>query len=276
MKKKWWLWGALIPLALCALAWSGRQVWQNYQEERISDEQMDLKPDVPLAATDWDTDINADTNQNTDTDNSGEEALLPNEEIVGEDGPPLASPAMDFTKLQAANKDIKAWLTVEGIGVDYPIVQSSDNVFYLTHTAEKKSNSLGALFLDFRDSKDFSDFNSVVYGHNMKSGKMFGTLPRMKEKAYFDKVKTGTLYTPGQTYRLEIFAVVVTDSRSTLFNYIFTSPSDKQKHLDFIRKNAKFYRDIGVTAKDNIITLSTCSYEYQDARTLLIARLVPI
>lgn len=244
MKK--WIPYVLLLLSLLVLGFSGWQVWTNWQASRVSDAQMDLKPDMP-----------EDFTPAPDSDNTSE-----------------ALPLMDFTSLKAENEEIIAWLTIDGLEIDYPILQAADNSYYLTHTAEKKNNKQGALFLDYRNNKDFTDFYSVVYGHNMKSGQMFGTLPRMKEQEYFDRVTEGMLYTPAKTYRLEIFAVVVAGSVSDFYQYAFPDITGREAHLDMIRKYAKHYRDVGVTVNDQLIALSTCSYEYKNARTIVFAKLI--
>jgi len=187
--------------------------------------------------------------------------------------PEPALDLMDFTALKAGNPDIVAWITIEGVAVDYPIVQGADNSYYLTHTAEKLNSRLGALFMDYRAHGDFSDFNTVVYGHYVKSGKMFGSLSRMREPAFFSLVTEGFLYTPGKTYRLEIIASVLAESTSDFYSYAFPDLGSREAHLEMIRARAVCYRGVGVTAEDRLLTLSTCSYEYNGARTLVIARL---
>jgi sortase B len=182
-------------------------------------------------------------------------------------------PLLNFSPLQTANPDIAAWLTLDGTDIDYPVVQGKDNSYYLTRTAEQKHSKNGAVFLDYRANPDFSDFSSVLYGHHMKSGKMFAPLVKFKEKAYFDSHTTGTLYTPGKTYRLELFAAAVTKPDSDYYNYAFVSPSERESHLNMIKDTAKLYKDIGITEQDKILTLSTCSYEYKDARTVVLARI---
>jgi sortase B len=144
---------------------------------------------------------------------------------------------MDFTGVKAANAEITAWLVIDGTGIDYPVVQAPDNSYYLTHTAEKKQNKNGALFLDYRVHPDFSDFNNVIYGHNMRSGKMFAALVKFKEKAYFDAHTSGVLYAPGKTYRLEIFAVSIAKADSAHYGYAFVSPAEREAHLQMIQIN---------------------------------------
>jgi sortase B len=241
------LYCALLLLVIGIIGFSGWNLWQEHEDRRISDEQMDIKPPVP------------------------EIPAFPDETDGTEEAPAL--PLMDFTSANKLNSDINAWLSIPGLGIDYPIVQGTDNSFYLSRTAEKRYNKLGALFMDYRVSRDFSDFNNVVYGHNMESGAMFGQLPKMKEQATFDTVTEGFLYTPAKTYKLKIFAVAVAGSVSDYYQYAFAASEDRQAHLEMIQKYAKFYRDIGVTADDRILALSTCSYEYKNARTLVIAKL---
>jgi len=183
--------------------------------------------------------------------------------------------AIDFDALWEINPDITAWLKIDGTQIDHPVAQGKDNAYYLTHTAERQVNRYGALFMDYRCSRDFSDFNTVIYGHNMRSGngKMFGCLQKFREKAFFDAHRTGMLYTPEGTFQLDISAVVAADALSDFYSYIFESPAKRQEHLDMIQARALLRRDAGITADDRILTLSTCSYEYANARTLVIAKI---
>ena len=197
---------------------------------------------------------------------------VPETEPVTE-APRPTLPLMDFSDLLAQNPEIIGRITIEGLGLDYPIVQGTDNSYYLNHTAEKKYNAMGALFLDYRVNRDFSNFSSVIYGHYTKSGKMFGKLHHLRERAEFDRVTEGMLYTPERTYRLEIFASVLTPATSAFYDRIFLGRSSRETHLAMIRDEAVCYRDIGVMADDRLLTLSTCSYEYEWARTVIIARL---
>lgn len=234
-KNRKWSMRVLLLLAAAAIGFSGWTLWTEARVQRESDEQMDLKPQ-PL-----------------------------------EDDPRL----LDFGGLLAQYPDLAAWLTIDGTMIDYPVVQAGDNSYYLDHTAQNVSNKKGALFMDYRNRRDCSDFNTVVYGHSMRlrSEAMFGGLPKFKEKAYFDSHKTGTLYTPEGTWPLEIFAVAVVEAGGAFYDYAFDSPASRQAHLDMIAAKAIFYRDIGAAEGDRLLTLSTCSYEFQEARTVVIARI---
>ena len=186
-------------------------------------------------------------------------------------GPTL--PLMDFSDLLEMNHEIIGRIVIEGVGVDHPIVQGTDNAYYLDHTPERKKHKNGSLFMDYRVSKDFTNFNSVIYGHFRSTGEMFGKLKNLRKQAEFDKVTEGMLYTPAKTYRLEIFASVLTPATSEFYHYVFLGQRSREAHLEMIRENAVCYRDIGVTAADRILVLSTCSYEYEWARTVIVARL---
>jgi len=186
---------------------------------------------------------------------------------------PADDDAPDMDALRAENPDIVGWITIAALGIDYPITQTTDNSYYLTHTAQRVPNKMGSLFLDFRSGSGFTDFNSVVFGHYLKSGRMFGNLHRMRERATFGKVTEGALFTPEGTFRLEIFASVLASSTSEFYQYIFPSRESRRAHLEAIRGQAAFYRDIGIAPEDRLLTLSTCSYEYEGARTLVIARI---
>jgi len=179
----------------------------------------------------------------------------------------------DFESGKKVNPDVIAWLTIPNTVIDYPVVQTANNDYYLERDIKKQRNKNGTLFLDYRVRGDFSDFNNVIYGHHMKSGRMFQNLVKFKEEAFFNNNKTGLLWTQKKTHHLEIFAVAIVHQDSELYRYAFASPAECDVHLQKIKNSAKFYRDIDVTEKDHLIIFSTCSYEFKDARTLVIARI---
>jgi sortase B len=108
----------------------------------------------------------------------------------------------------------------------------------------------------------------------MGSGRMFQNLIYFKENAFFESHRIGVLYTPTRTWELEFFASMVIPHDSEIYNHTLFAPDDKEAYLEMIKKDAVQYRDINVTEQDRVVVLSTCSYEYADARTVVIARLV--
>lgn len=184
-------------------------------------------------------------------------------------------PKIDFTELRRINPDIVAWLTIEDTQVDYPIVQAPDNEYYLRRDFEKKKNKNGTLFLDYRNHSDFSDYNNIIYGHNMHTGLMFKTINSFKEKTFWDTHTSAWLYLPEQTYKLEIFSVIRIPDDSPLYKYSFASPDEKAEFDALAKRNAIFSREVERSEEDRLVMLSTCSYEFKNARTVLLAKMLP-
>ncbi len=194
-----------------------------------------------------------------------------------------ATQSVDFEALRLKYPDVVAWLNIDGPGVkiDYPVVQSEDNnQYYLKRTPAGEKSKYGSIFMDFRSHGDFSDFYSVIYGHNITSdnkGFMFTQLVKFKDRDVFDAIPTAKLYTPTQAYALQIFACAVTDHMSDYYlNLAFFAPAEKEAHLAMLKRTAKYWRDIPIGNDDHIVVLSTCSYEFENARTVILGKLVPL
>ena len=172
--------------------------------------------------------------------------------------------------LSSINDDYMFWINVKGTNIDYPVVQGEDNDFYLNHGFNKEYLSSGSIFLDYRNNFN-DDFNSVIYGHHMRNRTMFGELMKFKEEEFFKNNKDITITTKDKTYDYEIFAVGVFEADFGYNRTNFSDESEFKSFLDKIMKNSIYTRDI-VSSDDKIITLSTCSYEYNDARTAIFAK----
>ena len=186
-----------------------------------------------------------------------------NEEIQ-DDGKIIVETPMDFDELEKVNPDIYAWIKVDGTVVDYPVLQSAtEKSYYLSHNVDKKKSSYGAIYTQYYNSKDFEDYNTVVYGHNMLNGTMFGTLKRFRDKKFFEKNKNITVYMRGRILKYEIFAAYVFDDRHILMSFDFDDEKDRQLYLDTIhefKSISSFFREgTEVNSKDKLITLSTCT-----------------
>ena len=189
--------------------------------------------------------------------------------------PTSEPPLMDFTKLKSKNEEIIGWITLEDTMIDYPIVQGSNNSYYLSRSAEKRSSKSGAIFLDYRAEKDFSNFSSVIYGHNMKAGTMFGGLVKFKDKSYFDEHKTGYICTPDKTWKLQVVSVAITQPDSEYYKYAFSSEAEKMSHIEMMKDKVLYWHeDEALNSEDKILVLSTCSYEQKNARTVLVVKLI--
>ncbi|WP_294571223.1 class B sortase [uncultured Subdoligranulum sp.] len=179
-----------------------------------------------------------------------------------------------LAELQQINPDCIAWLTVDDTHIDYPVVQGEDNMEYINTDVYGKFALSGAIFLDNTNAPDFSDPYSLVYGHHMDNGAMFGDVVEFVKQDYFDAHSTGTLYLPDATYSISIFACVQTDAfDSLIFNPTYQTDGDVSSLLDYIQANALHTRDIGVTSSDHIIGLSTCSEAETNGRVIIFGRL---
>lgn len=180
---------------------------------------------------------------------------------------------IDFEELQKQNEDIYAWITLEGTNVDYPVLQSpEDDGLYIDHGIDKEYLFAGAIYSERKNKKDFSDFNTVLYGHNMKDGSMFASLHNFRDEEFFKKNREILVYTPEHIFHYEIFAAYTFDNRHILNNFDFTTEKGRIDYLDEVyhvrSMDAHFLDEPKVTHKDKIITLSTCIGR-DDARYLV-------
>lgn len=166
-----------------------------------------------------------------------------------------------YNKLLEVNPDMVGWLTVPGTNVDYPIVRSSDNSFYLTRNFYKEDDYNGWVFMDYRNNIDEFDSNTLIYAHNrFTSGVMFGTLPNLRKKNWFEKeennyITFNSLY-QNMTWRIfSYYSIKVTNDYSFTN---FSSDEDYQKFLDMLIARSARKFDVNVTTDDKILTLSTC------------------
>lgn len=181
---------------------------------------------------------------------------------------------INFSALIQVNSEVVAWISSEDRIIDYPIVQGTDNEYYLTHLFSGKKNKLGSLFVDYRTAGDFSGQTTIVYGHNMKDGSMFSSLAKYKDQEYFDKHPSMRLYTPSGVYTLEFFAGIVADGDYEFIRHQFHDDQDFLTYIDALKKDSTFMSDVSVAANERIVALCTCSYEFNNARYALFGKLV--
>lgn len=183
---------------------------------------------------------------------------------------------VDFAALQKINPDVVGWIYQKDTIINYPIMHGSDNDIYLHSDINKKYSVSGSIFMDYRNSADFSDFNTIIYGHHMHDGSMFKSLRGYtKETDYYKDHKTFELITPDKKYHLQIISAFITPATSEAYTYSFNSSADKQAFLDFAAKNSKVSTGVTTTTDDKIITLSTCAYDYDEARYVVVCKAVP-
>ena len=188
--------------------------------------------------------------------------------------PVVEDEGKSFQELQAINPEVIAWLTVYGTNIDYPINQGRDNMKYVSTNAEGEYSLSGAIFLDYQNKSDFSDFNSILYGHHMEKKAMFGDVGSFEDKGMFDTHKYGNLYVNGRDCGIEFFSYVHTDAYDSFFFTPAISEEDRAPYLNDLILKSMHRRDIGVTTSDRIILLSTCSITSTNGRDILIGRIV--
>ena len=182
-------------------------------------------------------------------------------------------PQVEFESLRAVNPEIVAWLTIEGTNIDYPVAKHSDNDYYLHHLFNGEYNSSGCLFMDCRNPSDVPGRHTIIYGHHMDNGTMFQNLMYYKDQAFYDEHPTARLITPNGSYTIEFFAGYVADVDSDAWELDFTSDEYFEDWLAAAMEKSAFESKVIPTRADRIITLSTCSYEFYNARFVLLGRL---
>lgn len=186
------------------------------------------------------------------------------EEVIPTDTPEPVEIPIDFQGLQEKYPDVFAWIRIPGTGIDYPIVQrEGDNSYYLNHTLEGKKKPEGAIFTEDYNRKDFTDPNTVIYGHNMKNGSMFRGLHDYRDRKFFRDHQELVIYLPDQILHYQIFAAYVYDNRHLLQSFSFENKDVYESYLQsiFRKKDMESIVDDSaeVTGEDRIITLSTCN-----------------
>lgn len=171
---------------------------------------------------------------------------------------------VDFKALQAQNPDVYAWISIPGTAIDYPILQSADdNSYYLNHTIDKAEGLPGSIYTENLNAQDFTDNNTVIYGHNMKNGSMFADLHKYSDNLFLEENPYILIYTKDQALKYQIFAAYISDDKHILNSYDFTDKAVYQSYLNDIfairDMSAVINRELEVTGEDRIITLSTCN-----------------
>lgn len=180
-------------------------------------------------------------------------------------------------ELMKINDDVKAWLTVDDTHIDYPVVQGEDNMEYINKDVYKNFALSGSIFLDYRNNQNFEDPYTLLYGHHMEGGGMFGDVVLFEDKKFFEDHKYGTLFLPDKTYRVEFFMCSKIDAYDQMiFNPMNTSTMDGRYSLiDHSRQTMLQERDIDLR-NDKIIALSTCEKATTNGRTVLLGVLRPM
>ncbi len=174
---------------------------------------------------------------------------------------PLLVNPINFEELNAINEDIIGWIRLGALDISYPVAQGEDNDYYLHRTFEKQDNFAGCIFLNYSNSKYFTDQNSIVYGHNMRNGSMFGTLKNLSDQELYEQNPYFWIFTPTLIYQYKIFStreVTLGGDNDVYFTRYTTE--DYQSFLDrAVRESRIKAEDITLSTDDRVVTLSTCT-----------------
>lgn len=179
-------------------------------------------------------------------------------------------PEVNFEELLKINPDVVGWIHIDNTNISYPILQGDDNQYYLNRLINGEENREGSIYLDYRNEGDFSDKNSVIYGHHLAVGTMFSELFKFKEEEFFEENDTILLLTPEKNYKITLMAVRIADLDDGSWDVFFDDDVDYLSWISERRKDTMFTRDVQITAESRVVTLSTCSYEFDDARLVIV------
>ena len=178
---------------------------------------------------------------------------------------PIINP-VDFEALKAKNPNVCGWLVVEGTPINYPILRSGADMaedFYLDHDLSNVEKKQGSIYVRRVNSGDFSDSNTIIYGHNMLNGSMFGTLKRFRDANFFNENDDILIYLPDRVLKYKIYSSVLFDDRDLAVSYNFHMARGMEAYIEAVTNppsNVKNVRkDLKPSVDDKLITLSTCT-----------------
>ena len=201
-----------------------------------------------------------DANDGTDDDKTDTKTEDPDPDTI----------KVNFDQMCADYPDVVGYIYSANTNIKNPIQYGKGNNYYLTHDSKGNTNNNGSIFIEEMNNGYFSDNNTIIYGHNMKTGMMFANLTLYKDKGYYSSHPYLYIYTPSQNYRLDLYAGFVCEHDDEVYATSLT-----QDQLKAMAAKSTFVSNIG-TPTGKTVTLSTCSYEFDNARYVVVGSLVPI
>ena len=165
--------------------------------------------------------------------------------------------------------DLIGWIYIADSDIDYPVVKSRDNQYYLYHSPDGRENRAGSIFLSYHCSPDLSDALNIVYGHDMQYG-MFTEIREFRQREQFDKHRYGWLFTKEDLYLIDFFALSIVSAYDEIYDF----PSDRSKWQECLKANSVNYIEPELKDDDSVVVLSTCAYDFENARALFAGKLI--
>lgn len=176
---------------------------------------------------------------------------------------------VDFLALKSINNDLVGWLYYEPLEINYPIVRGDDNEYYTHYTFENEKNASGAIFMDCLNKPDMSSYNTIIYGHNMRNGTMFGSLKKLlSDYTIIEENPYYYVFTEEKAYMYEITSVYITNQASDTYNLV-NNETEQQEYIDYIKSSSTWYWEKELKNTDKIVTLSTCHGLHSNNRTVV-------
>lgn len=185
--------------------------------------------------------------------------------------------SVNFDELKKKNEDTVGWIRVNGTDINYPIVQTQDNDYYLTHAFDHTSNSSGWIFADYRCSLENYRDNTIIYGHNRHNNTLFGTLLNAMKQEWCDNKENRIIQvsTKNHDSMWQIFSVYTIDKNADYLNVYFANKEAHESYINDMKNRSHYNFETPVTTDDKILTLSTCTMDTK-ARVVVQAKLLKI
>ena len=242
----------LVAIIIVCLSIIGYKYYNYNKDDKLNSEIQDLQPVINEAS---------DSENNSSGENDGQDQ--------SKDGDYVNS--ANEEELKSINSDYKMWIQIENTNINYPVVQGSDNDYYLKHNFRKESNISGTVFVESANDID-NDKNIILYGHNMRNGTMFNNITNYKEESFFNEDNKINIIMNNTLYEYEVFSVYVKNVSEVNLAIGFANEDEFINYAYNQADESIYKKDVDFSAEDNLITLVTCSYEFTDARTIVVAR----
>lgn len=203
----------------------------------------------------------------------GEDRTQAEESAQTEQPGKTAPISVDFEKLRERNPDVRGWIYIESIDLSYPVMQGTDNEYYLKHTWDGEEVFSASIFMDYRNAPDFGDYNTILYGHNMKDGSMFHKIQYCMDGEYYARSPYIWILTPEGDFRYEIFSEYDTRYDSDTYTVFGTAGESLEKYIRKMQGQSLWKSGVELGGAEHILTLSTCNGA-DDLRRIVQARLV--
>ncbi len=248
---------ALLILCVCVMGYSGFQLYEIYSGYAQADKTYASASDRYVKP-----------NTRADSTQSKQDGATEN--------PRKAAPIqVNFDELRQENEDVVGWIYCPDTPLNFPIVQGQDNDYYLRRMWNGESNYSGCIFMDYRCDETFRDYNSIIYGHNMNNDGMFAILEEYLRPEFYQEHPVMYLLTPDADYQVDVIASILTGSDSELYECPVTE-SDFDRFLENAMAESALPVNMDLQAVEHTIMLSTCAYEFEDARYLVVGALRPL